>query len=176
MDSLDGSRFSNNTLILVTSDNGYHLGEKHHYGKSMLWEKSAKVPLLVRLPEKKNAGLICEKSVGLIDIFPTLVTAARLPKTTQQLDGRDLAPLFEDPDTEWPFPAITTYGENRFSARSERWRYIRYPDGEEELYDHRKDPHEWENFTKDPETEEVRERYRALIPDAWTPSIGGRKG
>lgn len=174
--ALDESGHGKNTMVIVTSDNGYHVGEKHHYGKSTLWEKSARVPLYVRMLNHRNAGKTCEADVGLIDLYPTLVEECGLPKPRQALDGRDLGELLEDPVSAWPHGAMTTYGVGRFSLRSGPWRYIRYPDGVEELYDHRQDPHELRNLGKEASSEEVRATFRELVPRSWAPSLGGRNG
>lgn len=174
--ALDDSGHGENTIVIVTSDNGFHIGEKHHYGKSTLWEKSANVPMLVRLPQQQHAGSRCQATVGLIDLYPTLRSICGLKAPPQQLDGHDLSPLFENPAAEWNHPGITSYGEGRFSLRSGRWRYIRYSDGHEELYDHSSDPHEFDNRAGDAATESTRAQFRKLIPALWTPSLGGRKG
>jgi len=90
------------------------------------------------------------------------------------LDGRSLVPLLKQPDAPWPHPSFTSYGEHYASVRDERWRYIRYPDGTEELYDHHDDPWEWNNRARDPSTQSIRNRLAAFIPDDWTVSLGGR--
>ncbi|MEO0448227.1 MAG: sulfatase-like hydrolase/transferase, partial [Verrucomicrobiota bacterium] len=72
IEALDETNHAQNTLVIVTSDNGYHLGEKHHYGKSTLWEKSAQIPLIIRLPGMQHAATTCDATVGLIDLYPTL--------------------------------------------------------------------------------------------------------
>lgn len=174
--ALDASGHGDNTIVIVTSDNGYHVGEKHHYGKSTLWEKSASVPLLIRLPAGEHAGRVCKATVGLIDLYPTLRSLCGLDTPPQSLDGRDLSLLLANPDAPWDHPAITTYGEGRFSLRSGPWRYIRYADGHEELYDHRIDPHEFDNRADDPTTESNRIKFREHIPRTWIPSLGGRNG
>ncbi|MEM7231905.1 MAG: sulfatase-like hydrolase/transferase, partial [Planctomycetota bacterium] len=174
--ALDESGRGRNTIVIVTSDNGFHLGEKHHYGKSTLWEKSAKVPLWIRLPRKTHAGRECEATVELVDLYPTLRKLCGLEFPPQRLDGDDLSPLFEDPEASWSHPAITTYGEGRFSLRAGRWRYIRYADGAEELYDIGEDPYELDNRAQDEATESRRAKFRKKVPEKWVPSIGGRKG
>jgi len=176
METLDRSPHRDNTIVIVTSDNGYHVGEKHHYGKSTLWEKSANVPLLIRMPGKQNEGAVCGSTVGLIDLYPTLQSMCALKTPAQRLDGHDLSPLLKDPSTSWSYPAITTYGEGRFSMRSGPWRFIRYPDGKEELYDHRSDPHEFKNLTDDSNHADRQKSFRKWIPTQWERSLGGRNG
>jgi arylsulfatase A-like enzyme len=131
---------------------------------------------MIRLPGKQHAGSACNADVGLIDLYPTLRTRCKPENPLQQLDGHDISPLLADPDATWGHPAVTTYGEGRFSLRSGRWRYIRYPDGKEELYDHRNDPHEFRNLAKEPGSKERKASFRTLIPQKWEPSLGGRKG
>lgn len=174
--ALDESPHADKTIVIITSDNGYHVGEKHHYGKSTLWEPSARVPLWIRLPGQKHAGKTCDASVSLIDLYPTLLKLCQLEKPSQNLDGRDLSPLLSEPESSWPHLSITTYGEGRFTARSQTHRYLRYPDGQEELYDHRKDPHEFQNLSGDEESKPLLNKFRSHLPKTWAPSIGGRNG
>ena len=132
--------------------------------------------MLVRMLGYQNKGTTSQAAVGLLDLYPTLQSACGLPTPKQQLDGHDISTLWEKPDSSWPHPAITTYGEGRFSMRDGRWRYIRYSDGMEELYDHETDPHELKNLAVDPKTENLRQSFRKQVPDQWVPSIGGRNG
>ena len=106
--------------------------------------------------------------VSLLDIFPTLLDLAGLP-LKEALDGRSLAPLLADPAAEWDHAAITTYDFSEFSVRDERWRYIRYIDGTEELYDHEADPEEWHNLADDPAFRSVIDRLAARIPEDPAP-------
>jgi arylsulfatase A-like enzyme len=176
IETLDQSSHADETIVIVTSDNGFHIGEKLHYGKSTLWEKSANVPLMIRLPGKRHRGKACDATVGLIDLYPTLVSQCGLATPAQRLDGHDLSPFLDDFEVTWSDPAITTYGEGRCSLRSGPWRYIRYPDGTEELYDHRDDPHEFRNLAREASTEQLRIAFRKLVPQRWERSLGGRKG
>ncbi len=91
-------------------------------------------------------------------------------------EGRSLRPLLENIDARWERPAITSYGENRWSARSERFRYIQYEDGLEELYDHQLDPLEFQNRANDPAYADVLKRLRQWKPESFAPSLGGRNG
>ncbi|MBX3177971.1 MAG: sulfatase [Candidatus Hydrogenedentes bacterium] len=144
LDALDASPHRDDTLVVLWSDHGWHLGEKLHWRKFALWEEATKNGMIFAgsgIP----AGQRCATPVGLIDIYPTLTDLCGLP-ARDGLDGRSLRPLLEDPAAAWERPAVTTYGRGNHSARSARWRYIRYADGSEELYDHDADPLEWTNL------------------------------
>ncbi len=101
--------------------------------------------------------------MGLIDIYPTLIELCGLTRKPE-LDGHSLAPLLRDPSAEWPYPALTTYRPGQHAVRSERWRYIRYSDGTEELYDHNADPNEWTNLAADPAYDDVKREHARWMP------------
>lgn len=167
LDALEASEYAGNTIVILWSDHGYHLGEKNVVTKMTLWEESTRVPLLISGPGiPKNAT--CERSVGLIDIYPTLLDYARV-KIPDTLDGRSLAPLIENPEADWDNPAITIWGRNNTAIRDERYRYIRYEDGSEELYDRAKDPNEFHNLASNPEFTPVKERLSQHIPTEQAP-------
>jgi arylsulfatase A-like enzyme len=112
-----------------------------------------------------------------MDLYPTLIELAGLPPRPK-LEGLSLLPLLKDPDAPWDHPAVTTHGRNNHAVRSERWRYIRYADGSEELYDHDRDPREWTNLAGNAEfvqikAELARELPRVNAPDAPTARGGG---
>jgi len=114
--------------------------------------------------------------VSLVDLFPTLVQFCGLPMPKHMLEGRSLQPLLDRPATRWDRPVLTVYGEQCGSLRDETHRYIRYPDGIEELYDHRVDPHEWNNLAARPEMAAVKQRLAKWFPERWAKSLGGRLG
>ena len=166
--ALENSPHADNTIIVLWSDHGQHLGEKKHWRKQALWEESTRVPLFISYPGgKKNQ--ISSSAVSLIDIYPTLATLCNLPK--QELDGFDLKPLLENPKTKREQPVLTTRYYKNHSVRSENWRYIRYRDGSEELYDHRVDPNEHKNLASLPEHSDILNEHRAFLPktDAFPP-------
>lgn len=168
LDALQASEYADNTIVVLWSDHGYHLGEKNVVTKMTLWEESTRVPLLISGPGiPKNQE--CQRPVGLIDLYPTLLEYAgiRIPDT---LEGRSLRPLINSPDLEWPHPAITIWGRNNTAVRDERYRYIRYEDGSEELYDHSKDPNEFHNLAGNPEYNSVKERLTLNIPSDQAPT------
>ncbi len=166
IDALDASAYAEDTAIVLWADHGWHLGEKSHWKKSTLWEEATRVPLLISAPGYSPGT--CSKPVGLIDIYPTLIALCGLP-AREELEGRSLVPLMENPDRNWPFPAITTHGRGNHAIRSDRWRYIRYADGSEELYDHRHDEMEWENLAHSPILREVKELLSQWLPENNAP-------
>ncbi len=176
LDALDESPHTSNTLVVITSDNGYHCGEKNHFEKSTLWEAAARVPLAIRLPHRRNAGQRTAATVTLVDLYPTFVDYCRLRTPPQPLDGRSLRKILENPETAWNRPAITVYEEQVFSARNQQHRYIQYRDGSEELYDHHTDPFERKNLAKDSAGSKAMKELRKGIPRAWAKSLGGREG
>jgi arylsulfatase A-like enzyme len=176
IEALDKSQYTANTIVIFWSDNGYHCGEKNHWEKTTLWEQAALTPMAIRLPGTRNLGAHCARPVNTLDLFPTLVDCCGLEAPAHELEGRSLQPLLKNPKAPWERPAITTYGEGYFSARDERYRYIRYPDGTEELYDHANDPHEFTNLASGPEFKSVKRRLSKWIPKKWAKSLGGRLG
>ena len=123
-----------------------------------------------------NNGRIAGQPIVSVDFFTTLMDYCSLERPDHDPQGLSLRPLLEDPDTTWKRPAITTYGENMFSARNERFRYIRYPDGQEELYDHNKDPNEFINLADKPDYRYIKERFKKWIPEEFAVDLGGRNG
>ena len=126
--------------------------------------KTAEKPLILAGPGVA-AGARCDHPVELLDLYPTLVELSGLPEKSG-LDGHSLVRLLKNPRAAREWPVITTANQNNHSVRSERWRYIRYADGAEELYDHRHDPHEWTNLARNP-------RYAAVIREhvRWLPRV-----
>ena len=163
VDALDKSPYAKNTIIVLWSDHGWHLGEKLHWRKFALWEEATHNPLMFVAPGVTNPGTRCDKPVSLIDIYPTLIELCGL-SANNKLEGVSLLPLLRDPDKEWNRPALTTYGRNNHSIRSQRWRYTRYSDGTEELYDHYNDELEWTNLTADPEYDQIKKKLSQWLP------------
>jgi arylsulfatase A-like enzyme len=168
--ALEKSPFAHNTIVVVWSDHGWQLGEKEHWRKFALWENVLRSVLMIKvpkrttgLPEGSERGGRCERITSLVDIFPTLVELCGLPPK-QGLDGNSLVPLLRNPQEEWPYPAISTYDFSEFSVRTERWRYTRYIDDSEELYDHDRDPEEWTNLAQNPEYAEIKKQLIQHIP------------
>ncbi len=148
LDALEKSDYADNTIIVFLSDHGWHLGEKEHWRKFALWEEASRVPLIVYAPGISKENSVSERTVNLLDIYPTLVGLCGLP-AKKDLEGNNIVPLIKNPSSPWEFPSITTHGFENHAVRSERWRYIRYHDGSEELYDHDNDPNEFKNLAND---------------------------
>lgn len=165
LDKLDATGRSKNTIIVLWSDHGYHLGDKESTMKFTLWEKANHVPFIIVAPGTVKPNTTCDIPVSLVDIYPTLVDLAGLPQK-DGLDGKSLMPLLKNSKTEWERPALTTLGRGNHSVRSKRWRYIKYSDGTEELYDHENDPWEWHNLASD-------EKYNTIIAEhkKWLPTF-----
>ena len=168
IDALDRSSYADNTIIVLWTDHGWHLGEKSHWRKFALWEEATRVPMIFVAPGLTEAGVRCDRTVSLLDIYPTLADLCGLP-TDGQLEGRSLKPLLKNPATQWDRPVITTHGRGNHAVRSERWRYIRYSDGNEELYDHENDPMEWNNLAGDPKYGQTKKELAEWLPKKNAP-------
>ena len=160
--ALDEGPNADNTVIVLWTDHGWHLGEKNHWRKFTLWERSCRVPIIFAGPGVEAKGEFCDRTAELLDIYPTLSDLAGLP-AREELDGESLRPLLENPNAEWSHPAITSSGADKITIRTERWRYTLFADGEE-LYDHESDPNEWHNLASKPEHADTKKRLAAMLP------------
>ena len=167
LDALDKSPAAKNTVIVLWSDHGWHLGEKQHWHKSTLWEEATRVPLIIAAPGYKPGR--CDRPVSLLDVYPTLNGLASID-SKNRLDGMSLEQLLQSPNAEWNRPAVIEYEFGNAAVRSGRFRYIRYKDGGEELYDHANDPLEWENVAEDEEFAGIKEHLAQWIPSDWAES------
>ncbi|MYB50698.1 MAG: sulfatase [Acidobacteriia bacterium] len=170
LDALDTSGRAENTVVVLFSDHGYHLGEKSQWRKYTLWEDSTHVPLIVVAPGITTPGVRSSAPVSTLDLYPTIADLAGLA-LPRHLEGHSLRPLLESADADWPHHAITTYRFGNHSVRTRHHRYIRYENGDEELYDHRVDPHEWHNLASLPEHADLKARLRSLLPSVNVESI-----
>lgn len=173
LDALDASPHAANTMVVLWSDHGYHMGEKETWQKITLWERATKVPFIIAAPGFP-AGQRCARPVNLIDIYPTLVDLCSLGPVPQPLDGTSLVPLLQDGQAAWDRPSRTEFLRGNAAVRDDRYRYIRYKDGGEELYDHQNDPHEWHNLAGDPELAEVKTRLARSLPQRWAEDAPGK--
>jgi arylsulfatase A-like enzyme len=163
LDGLEAGPNARDTSIVLWSDHGWHLGEKLHWRKFALWEEATHNVLMVSSPWAGKPGSSCGRTVSLMDVYPTVLELCGVP-VKAGLQGRSLMPLISKPASEWPHPAVTTYGRNNHSVRNERWRYIRYADGSEELYDRSADPMEWTNLMVKPGHEKTASDLRRFLP------------
>ena len=163
LDAIEKNELSDNTLIILTSDHGQNLGEKSNWRKMSLWEESTRVPFIVSSGALKNKGEQVNSAVSLLDIYPTLVSYLNLPQQSH-LDGQDLTPLFTDTKASWDHPSLISWRYKNFAVRSNRYRYIQYRDGSEELYDHVNDPLEQINLAGKIEVSNVINKLKQYIP------------
>ena len=163
LDALNKSKYKDNTIVILWGDHGWHLGEKLSYRKSKLWEEATRVPFIVLVPGVTEPESRTKRIVNLIDIYPTLLELCNLPKNNKN-EGRSIVPLLLNPDIQWPYPTVTTMGYLNHSVRSEDWRYIQYEDGTEELYNHRKDPMEWNNLASSENYNTIKEDLKNWLP------------
>ena len=148
---------------MLWSDHGFHLGEKEHWEKFVLYEKATRIPYIVVAPGFKN-GQVSYRPVTLIDLYPTLVELCGLPEP-DHLEGESLIPLLKNPKAKKK-PAIITYGQDNHAIRDDRYRYIRYAGGGEELYDTENDPHEWTNLANNPGSRRIMDKLAKWIPES----------
>ena len=160
--ALDEAGVAENTIVVVWSDHGWHLGEKGITGKNTLWDRSTKVPLIFAGPGVTR-GQRCLQPAELLDLYPTLIDLTRVPARTD-LEGLSLAPQLKDAAAKRDRPAITSHNQGNHGIRSERWRYIRYADGSEELYDLKADPNEWTNLAGRPQHAAVIAEHKKWLP------------
>ena len=163
LDALDASGRADRTIIVLWGDHGFHLGEKGRWRKMTLWNESLHVPFIVVAPGVTTPGSTSGAPVSLMDIYPTLVELAGLERPSH-LEGRSLMPLLRDPSLEWDYPVLSTYGYRNHSVVSARFRYNRYADGSEELYDIAADPNEWTNLASDQDFGSVIDELAGYLP------------
>ena len=182
LDSLEAHpELNKNTMIVFTSDHGWQMGEKNYLFKNSPWEESAKIPLIIRKAKSEINNISIEQPVSLIDIFPTLVDYANLKGDHRKkgngakLGGFSLRPLIDDPKSQnWQGPngALTVVGnyansgkeksvaKQNYSYRTKAFRYIVYSNGQEELYDHTSDQHEWNNLASNKQYKDIIKRLK----------------
>jgi arylsulfatase A-like enzyme len=173
LDALRSSPYHDNTIVVLWSDHGWHLGEKGKWHKQTLWEVCTRIPLIIKAPGITHPRSVCDRPVDHMHLYPTLIGLCGLPEK-EGLDGYDMGMLLREPDAAWPYPAISEIGRGNMAVRSQNWRYIRYADDSEELYDHRVDPNEWHNLAANGLYQEVIDEHRKWIPKQFTASVTSR--
>ncbi|MEY4385459.1 MAG: Choline-sulfatase [Verrucomicrobiota bacterium] len=171
LDALESTGRAGDTIIVVWGDNGWHLGEKLITGKNSLWDRSTRVPLIFAGPGVTSDAK-CGQPVELLDIFPTLLELTGFP-ARPDIEGHSLVPQLKNANAPREWPAITTHNQNNHGIRTKRWRYIRYADGSEELYDMQADPNEWKNLAADPKFLAVKTDLAKWLPKANKPPVPG---
>jgi len=163
LDAYEASPERDNTIIVFWGDHGWHLGEKQHWRKFALWEEATRTPFIWVAPGVTKPGAVCDRPVDFMSIYPTLCELAGLTPP-EHLEGKSIVPLLENPKSEWEDVALTTHGYLNHAIRDERYRYIRYADGSEELYDHDKDPYEFDNLASHTEMAAIKKQLAAHLP------------
>jgi uncharacterized sulfatase len=175
LDALDRLKLADNTIVVFMSDHGYNLGEHGQWMKQMLFEESARSPLIVAGPGVRGKGKGSPRVVEYLDVYPTIAGLAGLTPP-REIEGRSLTPLLKDPNAAWSHPALTQVRRGTaangffmgYSIRTERWRYSEWDDGKRgtELYDEKDDPREMRNLAKDPKYAKTVGDMRALLRSA----------
>jgi arylsulfatase A-like enzyme len=162
LDALENGNYNDNTVVVLWSDHGFHLGEKEISGKNTLWERSTRVPLIFAGKEI-GVGKTVDEPAELLDIYPTLIDLCGLPEKGD-LEGHSLLPQLKNHKTRRVWPAITTNNHDNHAVRTESWRYIRYADGSEELYNMATDPNEWNNLANIRAYKDIKDSLLKWIP------------
>ncbi|MEM0897023.1 MAG: sulfatase [Verrucomicrobiota bacterium] len=172
LDALEKSPHRDNTIVVFISDHGFHLAEKDHWQKGTLWQEATNSMLMVRVPGMTEPGGTTDRCVSLQDLYPTLIELCGLSKPSY-VDGKSFVPVLKNPQAEWESTAITYLYDQYASIRTERFRFTRYKEGQTELYDHSKDPHEWKNEADNPEFAEVVKNLAERLPaiDEMAPQL-----
>lgn len=182
VDAVKQSKFKNNTIIVFTSDHGWQMGEKNFLFKNSPWDESTRIPMVWYVPGA-DAGKQVQQPVSLVDIFPTLVDMCslsgdnKLNENAGDLGGFSMASLMlNDTEKGWSGPngalsiignigADTSLEDQHLSYRTQKWRYILYADGKQELYNHENDQYEWHNLAYDKKSKSVIKKLKKEISD-----------
>lgn len=170
LDALERSDYAKNTIVVFWGDHGWHLGEKEHWRKFTLWEEATRAPLIWIAPGVTKPGGSSGRTVDFLSIYPTLTDLAGIP-TPEHVQGKSIRALLADPQAPWTEPAVTTYRFNNHTVRTEGWRYIRYANGGEELYDEVNDPYEWTNLAANPDQAAKKDELAKLVPTTNAPDV-----
>ncbi|MCM2374750.1 sulfatase [Aporhodopirellula aestuarii] len=174
LDALDASPLKDNTIVVLWSDHGFHIGEKENWEKFCLWDQTTRVPLFIHVPGQSADGQSTRQPATLTDVYPTLCELAGLP-IPPQCDGHSLVPQIKNPSTKHGRLSLTSYifaAEPSHAVSDHRYRFIRYHDGFEELYDLKNDPNEFTNLASDPNMANTKARLAEGFPKRVAPSRG----
>jgi arylsulfatase A-like enzyme len=167
LDALENSPYAENTIVVLWSDHGYHLGEKNRVAKQALWERDTRTVLIFK-PLGGSVNERCDQPVQLLDIYPTLLELCDLPPYAMA-EGHSLVPLINDTSREWEYPALSYYGVGNIAVRNRKYRLIRYEDGSTELYDMVNDPNEWNNLSDKKKFAHIQNDLLEWVPKEWAP-------
>jgi len=170
--AVENSPEADNTVVILWSDHGYHLGEKKSFKKFTLWEEASRVPFIILDNRNKSTdkNRKVDQAVTLINIYKTIADMAGL-QTPDYVDGFSLVPQLADQSVSVSAPAISSWGRGNYSVRTENWRLIKYFDGEMELYHNKQDKHEWHNLAKKAEYQDKLKELVAMLPKTEAPII-----
>jgi arylsulfatase A-like enzyme len=163
LDALYKSPFRDNTIIIFVGDNGWHLGQKEHWGKVTLWNEATRVPMIWSVPGVTKGASECMQAVDLMSIYPTVCELTGIPRPPH-VEGVSIKSLLANSKAKWNQPALSTMLKGNHTLRTEEWRYIRYNDGSEELYNEKNDPHEWTNLANKPGMGEIKAKLAKYLP------------
>jgi arylsulfatase A-like enzyme len=162
IEALENSEYADNTVIVLWSDHGYRLGEKGTFAKHALWEPATNAPLMFVAPQLPK-GKVIHSPAEMLSVYPTLLELCGLPAYNRN-EGKSLVATMQNKSEESNAYAITTFGMNNHAVKANGFRYIQYEDGEEELYDHHNDHHEFTNLAKNTEYKEKIEELKQFLP------------
>lgn len=164
LDALEASPHADNTIVVLWSDHGYHHGEKGDWGKHTLWERTSNVPFIWAGPGVAE-GVKTDLTASLIDMYPTFVEMCGLPQPHQQLEGESIAAALANPSSADDRSVYLPHmNPGEYAIINRDWRYIRYGQDGEELYDLQADPNEWTNLASNPEHDALKAQMRARAP------------
>jgi arylsulfatase A-like enzyme len=175
LDAWKKSPQRDNTIICLWSDHGWSLGEKSHWRKFALWEEPTRTVFVWKVPGVTQPGGVCARAVDYSCVYPTVCQLTGLPQPSH-LEGRDITPLLKDPRAAWDFPAVTTQGRQNHTVRTDGWRYIRYANGDEELYDETADPLEYTNLAGHTEHQARKAELAKWLPKTDAPDLPVSRG